>query len=74
MAAWWATCAFAVLALMPAFAHGQSRGELLGRLVRAYPDALSGHDDKSITWRDGTVMSWRLSHLPSRPPGKPEHV
>lgn len=57
MATWWATCAFAVLALMPAFAHGQSRGELLGRLVRAYPDALSGHDDKSITWRDGTVMS-----------------
>jgi hypothetical protein len=56
MAAWWPTCAVAVLALMPAFAHGQSRGELLDRLVRAYPDALSGHDDRTITWRDGTVM------------------
>jgi D-alanyl-D-alanine carboxypeptidase-like protein len=56
MATWWATCAFAVLALMPACAHGQSRGELLDRLVRVYPDALSGHDDKAITWRDGTVM------------------
>ena len=56
MAAWWAACAFAVVALMPAFAHGQSRGELLDRLVRAYPEALSGHDDKTITWRDGKVM------------------
>jgi D-alanyl-D-alanine carboxypeptidase len=56
MATRWAACAFAVLALMPALAHGESRGRLLDRLVRAYPDALSGHDDRTITWRDGTVM------------------
>jgi hypothetical protein len=56
MATRWAACAFIVLALMPAFAHGESRGRLLDRLVRAYPDALSGHDDKTITWRDGTIM------------------
>lgn len=49
-------CAVALLALTPLLAHAQSRGELLDRLVRAYPDALSGHDDKTITWRDGTVM------------------
>jgi hypothetical protein len=51
-----AACAFAVLVLMPALARGESRGELLDRLVRAYPDALLRHDGKTITWRDGTVM------------------
>src|SRR5882757_4464269 len=56
MAARWAACAFAVLALTPALAHGESRSELLDRLVRAYPDALSGHDDRTVTWRDGTIM------------------
>jgi hypothetical protein len=56
MATRWAVCAFAVLALIPTLAHGESAGRLLDRLVRAYPDMLSGHDDKTITWRDGTVM------------------
>ncbi len=49
--------AAAFLALLPAQASAQSRAESLDRLVRAYPEALSGHDDKSITWRDGTVMA-----------------
>jgi len=56
MASRLAACVSVVLALMPAFAHAESRAELLDRLVRAYPEALAGHDDKTITWRDGTVM------------------
>ena len=28
----------------------------LDNLVAAYPDALAGHDDKTLRWRDGTVM------------------
>ena len=49
-------CIVAWVALMPPLALAEPRSELLDRLVRAYPDALSGHDDTSITWRDGTVM------------------
>jgi hypothetical protein len=45
-----------VLALAPVFAKAQTRAELLDRLVRAYPEALSGHDDKRILWHDGTAM------------------
>ena len=37
-------------------AQAQSTGALLDRLVRAYPEALVGHDDRSILWRDGTRM------------------
>ena len=37
-------------------AQAQTRTELLDRLVRAYPEALSGHDGKQIFWRDGTAM------------------
>ncbi|MGY4474425.1 hypothetical protein [Bradyrhizobium sp. USDA 3364] len=51
-----AACIVALLALLPPLAHAESKGELLDRLVRAYPDALSGRDDTTITWRDGTVM------------------
>lgn len=29
--------------------------EVLDRLVSAYPDFLTGHDGKTITWRDGTT-------------------
>lgn len=37
--------------------HAQSnRSTELDRLVRAYPDALSGHDANVIIWRDGTKM------------------
>src|ERR1700724_1287358 len=28
----------------------------LDSLVAAYPDALAGHDDKALRWRDGPVM------------------
>ena len=28
----------------------------LDRLVAAYPDALAGHDGKTLRWRDGMVM------------------
>ena len=52
----WTLLTAGLLALMPPVAHAETRGELLDRLVRAYPDALSGHDDISIIWRDGTVM------------------
>jgi hypothetical protein len=47
MATRWAACALAFIALLPAFAHAEDRAELLDQLVRAYPDALSGHDDKT---------------------------
>jgi hypothetical protein len=42
--------------LMPGIARAESKTENLDRLVRAYPDALTGHDEKYIFWRDGTVM------------------
>src|SRR5438445_12443720 len=29
----------------------------LDALVAAYPDALTGHDDKAVYWRDGTAMT-----------------
>ena len=44
------------LVLMPGIASAESKTESLDRLVRAYPDALTGHDEKNIFWRDGTVM------------------
>ncbi|MCC8980587.1 M15 family metallopeptidase [Bradyrhizobium acaciae] len=56
MRARWTACLAALLALLPQLARAQSKSELLDRLVRAYPDALSAHDDTTITWRDGTVM------------------
>jgi D-alanyl-D-alanine carboxypeptidase len=31
-------------------------GAAFDRLVEVYPDALAGHDDKALRWRDGTVM------------------
>src|SRR3954453_21746613 len=37
-------------------ADAQTRTELLDQLVRAYPDFLTGHDGKQISWRDGTKM------------------
>lgn len=47
----------AALVLASAPAQAQTRTELLDRLVRAYPEALSGHDGKQIFWRDGTAMA-----------------
>ena len=29
----------------------------LDKLVAAYPDALAGHDDKVLRWRDGTAIA-----------------
>jgi hypothetical protein len=31
-------------------------GSMLDRLVQAYPQALAGHDDEVVIWRDGTRM------------------
>src|ERR1700736_5194019 len=45
------------LAVMPGSLRAETKAESLDRLVRAYPEALSGHDDKHIFWRDGTAMS-----------------
>ena len=44
------------LILMPG-ARAETKADSLDRLVRAYPEALSGHDGKSIFWRDGTAMT-----------------
>jgi hypothetical protein len=54
-------CGFLAIALglagaAPVVAQdGRFRGAL-DNLVAAYPDALAGHDDKVLRWRDGTVM------------------
>jgi hypothetical protein len=48
--------ALIALVLMQA-ARAETKSENLDRLVRAYPEALSGHDDRSIFWRDGTTMT-----------------
>ena len=58
MAPLFAACATLVtLILLPGILKAETRAESLDRLVRAYPEALSGHDDKHIFWRDGTAMS-----------------
>ena len=44
------------LLLMPANSRGETLAESLDRLVKAYPEALSGHDDRDLFWRDGTKM------------------
>ncbi|MFN3657198.1 MAG: M15 family metallopeptidase [Pseudolabrys sp.] len=41
---------------LPRPALAASATEALDALVAAYPDALAGHDGKSIRWKDGTVM------------------
>jgi hypothetical protein len=40
----------------PLLAQDDQIGLALERLVAAYPDALAGHDDKVLRWRDGTIM------------------
>jgi hypothetical protein len=40
----------------PIFAQGDKVRPALDALVAAYPEALAGHDDKVLRWRDGTVM------------------
>jgi hypothetical protein len=44
------------LVLAPGILKAETRTESLDRLVRAYPEALSGHDGRRIFWRDGTAM------------------
>jgi hypothetical protein len=44
------------LALAPLRLQAETAAQSLDRLVRAYPEQLSGHDDKAIFWRDGTIM------------------
>jgi hypothetical protein len=46
----------AAFALLTGTALAQSDQAALDRLVSAYPDALAGHDDKTVRWRDGTAM------------------
>jgi hypothetical protein len=49
--------AFAILAAgAPLLAQGDPVQSGLDALVAAYPDALAGHDDKVLRWRDGTIM------------------
>jgi hypothetical protein len=40
----------------PLLAQNDRARLALDRLVVAYPDALAGHDAKTLRWRDGTVM------------------
>ncbi len=42
--------------LAPTELSAETADQSLDRLVRAYPEALSGHDDRDIFWRDGTIM------------------
>jgi hypothetical protein len=46
----------ALAAEAPVVAEDRELGAALDNLVAAYPDALAGHDDKVLRWRDGTVM------------------
>jgi hypothetical protein len=54
------TCLLAGLAMLAGsdrvYAQEDRIGGALDALVAAYPDALAGHDDKVLRWRDGTVM------------------
>ena len=45
-----------VLAGAPLLAQNDPVQSALDNLVTAYPDALAGHDDKTLRWRDGTIM------------------
>jgi hypothetical protein len=53
-------CFVAGLAMLasgaPLLAQDDQARQALDKLVAAYPDALAGHDDKVLRWRDGTVM------------------
>jgi len=41
---------------VPVLAQDDPVRSALDNLVAAYPNALAGHDDKALHWRDGTVM------------------
>src|ERR1700687_2672445 len=44
------------LAVMPGSLRAETKAESLDRLVRAYPEGLSGHDEKHIFWGDGPAI------------------
>jgi D-alanyl-D-alanine carboxypeptidase-like protein len=48
--------AFGLVLSFSSTGHAETVGEKLDRLVRAYPKALTGHDDEFLFWRDGTRM------------------
>jgi len=41
---------------IPLLAQDDQARLALDNLVAAYPNALAGHDDKALHWRDGTLM------------------
>jgi D-alanyl-D-alanine carboxypeptidase len=49
---------FALIGLLLATPQlkAETAAQSLDRLVRAYPEALSGHDDGHLFWKDGTAM------------------
>jgi hypothetical protein len=49
--------AFCATLLLSCTVHAETIGEKLDRLVRAYPQELTGHDDDFLFWRDGTKMA-----------------
>ena len=51
-----ASSALISLLLISSSLRAETAAESLDRLVKAYPQALSGHDDHALFWRDGTVM------------------
>jgi D-alanyl-D-alanine carboxypeptidase len=50
------TSAALIASILISGVKAETKTESLDRLVRAYPEALSRHDDKHIFWRDGTAM------------------
>jgi hypothetical protein len=57
------TAALLTFALLACPAHADP---ILDALVAAYPDQLAGHDDNTITWKDGIVMpAGALSKAPN---------
>lgn len=52
-----AGAALICLALATPQLKAETEAESLDRLVRAYPEALSGHDDGHLFWKDGTAMA-----------------
>lgn len=50
------TVSLGLVLLFSSPVQAEKTGEMLDRLVRAYPEALTGHDDGFLFWRDGTKM------------------
>lgn len=52
-----ATAAALIVLALVSGVRAETKTENLDRLVRAYPEALSRHDGRSVFWRDGTAMA-----------------